>query len=120
LIGSVAALLPVYMFPDSGVMLWLGISLFGACQGPAIGYCFDLCNRFTNASELSVSILMLGLNLGVSIVPYLASIYWSSYVGPVAIIEIGLLCMGLCVPLLFACKPLSYVSANPYSSIPDL
>ena len=120
LLGSVCGLALIYIYPESGWVLWAGISLFGLCQGPAIGYCFDLCNRFSNASELSMSILMLGLNLGVTVVPYLASLYWSTYAGPIAVIEVGLLCMMLCIPLLYCAKLFSYVTANSYSSIPDI
>lgn len=115
LVGSALSLLSIWWLPDDASALWLGIVFFGLCQGPAISYCFDLCNRLAHCSEVSISILMLGLNLGVSVVPYGASLLWTNYWGPVAIINVGIWTMSLCVPLLFLAPRVSYLKSTPYN-----
>ena len=114
LMGSAVSLGAIWYFPDDANMLWLGIIGFGFCQGPAIAYCFDLCNRLALCSEVSISILMLGMNLGVSVVPYCASLLWSAYMGPLAIINVGMITMLACIPVLFVAPRFSYLKSIPY------
>lgn len=35
----------ISLFPHSGLALWVGVTAFGLCHGPCIGYCYDLNNR---------------------------------------------------------------------------
>lgn len=114
LAGSSVALGYIWYYPDDSNALWLGITFFGACQGPAIAYCFDLCNRLALCTELSISILMLGMNLGVSLVPYMASLLWTKYLGPISIFCVGTWTMVLCIPLLFLAPRFSYLQTVPY------
>ena len=114
LLGSAISLACIWFNPDDANTLWLGIVFFGLCQGPAISYCFDLCNRLAHCSEISISILMLGMNLGVSIVPYFASLLWTWYVGPMAIFDVGIITMLACVPILFIAPRVSYLQSIPY------
>ena len=117
LFGSAISLGAIWYYPDDANTLWLGIICFGLCQGPAISYCFDLCNRLALCSEVSISILMLGMNLGVSLVPYAASLYWSNYVGPIAIIDVGIWTMLGCIPILFIAPAVSYLKSIPYCAL---
>ncbi|KAH8056979.1 hypothetical protein JL722_7204 [Aureococcus anophagefferens] len=64
------------IFPNSGVCFWLGLSLYGLGNGPCVGYCYDLVNRMTIATEEGMSIVMFGLNFGASLVPYLTTVFW--------------------------------------------
>jgi hypothetical protein len=57
---------------------------------------------------------MLGMNLGVSIVPYFASLLWTWYVGPMAIFDVGIITMLACVPILFIAPRVSYLQSIPY------
>jgi predicted MFS family arabinose efflux permease len=85
----------------SSVRLWAGIGLYGIVSGPCVGYCYDLLNRLTYASELSMSIVMFGTNVGASLVPFAVPLLWSSSsFGPKSLIIIVLLCSMIPIPLL--------------------
>lgn len=75
----------VISFPDSGPCLWTGVCVYGFFNGPTIGYIYDLCNRTTAASEKGMSIVMFGLNIGASFIPYLVSFTWDSGAGPITL-----------------------------------
>ena len=45
--------------------------IYGFFVGPILGYIFDFHNRVTISKERGSAILILGLNLGSSLVPYL-------------------------------------------------
>lgn len=75
----------VLSFPGSGPCLWIGVCVYGVSNGPTIGYIYDLCNRTTAASEKGMSIVMFGLNIGASFIPYLVSFTWDSGAGPITL-----------------------------------
>lgn len=56
--------------------LWSGLVLYGLGNGPCCGYLFDLNNRLTVPSETGMAVVMLGLNLGASLVPYAVAEIW--------------------------------------------
>jgi predicted MFS family arabinose efflux permease len=120
LMGSAVSLAAIWYYPDDANTLWVGIICFGLCQGPAISYCFDLCNRLALCSEVSISILMLGMNLGVSMVPYSASLLWTNSLGPMAIIDVGIITMLACIPVLFIAPRMSYLKSIPYIGLVSL
>jgi hypothetical protein len=64
------------IYPKNSVCFWLAICLYGFGNGPCVGYCYDLNNRLTVASETGMSIVMFGLNFGASLVPYIATLVW--------------------------------------------
>ena len=53
-----------------------GSCLFSLFNGTCASYCYDLNNRLTRASELSLVLVMLGLNFGVALVPYAVTQLW--------------------------------------------
>jgi predicted MFS family arabinose efflux permease len=63
-------------FPSNAVAAWFGIILYGIGNGPCVGYCYDVNNRITVPSEIGMAIVMFGLNLGASLVPYLTALAW--------------------------------------------
>ena len=75
----------VVAFPMSGPSLWTGVIVYGFFNGPTIGYIYDLCNRTTKASEKGMSIIMFGLNIGASLVPFLVSFTWENGAGPMTL-----------------------------------
>jgi len=56
--------------------LWVGVALYGLANGPTLGFLYDLANRETIQSEVGMSIIMFGLNLGASLLPYITSFLW--------------------------------------------
>ena len=100
-----------FAFPHSERAFWLGIVLYGFGNGPCVGYCYDLNNRLTMASEKGMSIVMFGLNFGASIVPYAATLAWDhtslSYKAlPIAVV----ISMALPLPLLFFTRPINDIA----------
>ena len=82
---------------------WAGLSLYGLGNGPCVGYCYDLVNRMTVATEEGMAIVMFGLNFGASLVPYLTTVLWDyTNVGPDVLIWTTLFSMFLPMPLLVA------------------
>jgi hypothetical protein len=73
-----------------------------------VGYCYDLNNRITHPTELSMSIVMFGLNFGASLVPYMTSLVWNEGGGPKTLIVVTFLSMFVPLPLLHVTKYLSY------------
>jgi len=100
LIGTFGMLLTT-VFANSAWAFWLGISLYGLGNGPCVGYCYDLVNRMTIATEEGMSIVMFGLNFGASLVPYLTTVFWDyTGVGADVLIWTTLISMILPMPLL--------------------
>mmetsp|Transcript_56757 Transcript_56757/g.128651 ORF Transcript_56757/g.128651 Transcript_56757/m.128651 type:complete len:333 (-) Transcript_56757:57-1055(-) len=77
----------ILAFPNSSTALWFGVVAYGFFNGPTIGYVYDLCNRTTAASEKGMSIVMFGLNLGASLVPFAVSWTWENGGGPLVLPE---------------------------------
>ena len=71
----VGGLLLASFSPDSGgrEMWMLGLALYGLGNGPTLGLVYDLANRTTVHSEAGTSIIMFGLNLGASLVPWISA-----------------------------------------------
>ena len=101
LIGSTAAMGLIISDYHSATMLWIGISLYGLFSGPRIGYVYDFLNRATYPTELSMSIVMFGVNLGASVVPYSVPLLWSASRGPSALMIVLFLSSVITIPLFF-------------------
>lgn len=102
-------------FPHSGVAFFLAIIFYGFGNGPCVGYCYDLNNRLTHASETGMSIVMFGLNFGASLVPYAATLLWEKT--PVSYHAVPIfvtLSMAMPLPLLYLTRPI-----NDLASIGD-
>ena len=82
-IGALGAVfLLVASFGGQGRLAWAGILLYGFGNGPTIGYLYDLAHRATVTSEKGTSIIMLGLNLGASIIPWGTAKLWEATGAP--------------------------------------
>ncbi len=91
------------VFPGQPWAFWTGVALYGLGNGPCVGYCYDLVNRMTVATEEGMSIVMFGLNFGASLVPYLTTVIWDyTSSGPGVLIWVTLLSMFIPMPLLVA------------------
>lgn len=100
-IGALGAVfLLVASFGGQGRLAWAGILLYGFGNGPTIGYLYDLAHRTTVTSEKGTSIIMLGLNLGASIVPWGTAELWEATGAPSTLMVTALLCMVLPIPIL--------------------
>lgn len=114
LVGGTLAMSLVLIFPHRGVALWVGIAFYGLFNGPCVGYCYDLNNRITIATEKGMAIVMFGLNFGASLVPYLTTLVWEDMDQPYVLIWTIMLSMAVPLPLLWLTRTLTYdPSVNP-------
>lgn len=97
----------ILLFPRSNYILFVAISLFGVSNGPTIGYSYDFINRLTFPTEKSMSIVMFGLNLGASLVPYITTFLWTLK-GPKALLYVEFLSSFIPLPLIFITSALRY------------
>ncbi len=65
----------ILVFPDNAVILWVGMILYGLAIGPAAGIVFGINNLLTVQSEMSTSILYVGISLA-NVAPYMVSAVW--------------------------------------------
>jgi len=65
------------LFSKKSFVLWLCVAVYGFFNGPTVGFSYDLNNRLTSPSELGTSIVMLGLNTGASLLPFLTAYAWN-------------------------------------------
>ena len=124
-VGGFLSMLLILWFPNNPESLWIGVAFYGLFNGPCVGYCYDLNNRITHPTELSMSIVMFGLNFGASLVPYMTSLVWNEGGGPKTLMVVTFLSMFVPLPLLHTTKYLSYdPQVNPilkyrYVPVPD-
>jgi hypothetical protein len=111
-VTGAAGMLLVILRPASPAALWLGVCVFGLCNAPSISYCFNLAHRLSHPSATSTSLVMLGLSLGVSLMPYLTSLVWRALDLPLALMYVG--CASALVPvlLLLVAPSFSYLKAE--------
>jgi predicted MFS family arabinose efflux permease len=108
LVGGIFAMLLIMVFPTQPLALWIGVGMYGFFNGPCVGYIYDLNNRITYPTELGMSIVMLGLNAGASLVPYGTSLLWA-YFGPASLLWI--ICASHTLPI-----PLMYLAGHVFES----
>ena len=108
LIGGFISISLVLIFPKNGDCLWIAVAFYGLWNGPCLGYCYDLNNRITYSTEKSMSIVMFGLNFGASLVPYLTTVVWNRFGGPITLPVVVFISMFIPLPLLFIAPYLSY------------
>jgi len=104
-----AGMLLVIIHPHSQIALWIGVCVFGLCNAPSISYCFNLANRLSVPSATSTSIIMLGLSLGVSLLPFFTSVAWRWLDWPQVLMCVGCGSAGLPVLLLGVAPSCSYL-----------
>lgn len=106
-VGTIA-MASVVLFPNSENVLWYGVAALGLSNAPSISYSFGLNNRLTSPTASSTAIIILGLNLGVSLIPYVTSLLWNWYDQPLYLPLSALICTAIAIPLLFIAPKLSY------------
>ena len=107
-IGS-CALVSLLIFRDSPDSLRLCIAIYGFCNGPCIGYCYDWCNRITYPTELSMAIVMFGVNVGSAAVPFLVPWLWSTIeYGPYCLLYVVLFSMLIPIPIMYLTQSVRY------------
>lgn len=112
LCGSTLGMCLIIANFSSSSRLWIGVVIFGFFNGPCIGYCYDLLNRVTYPTELSTSIVMFGVNVGASWVPYLVPFLWgTAYLGPRSLMIVVLMCCMVPIPLLYSALYCRYQKA---------
>ncbi len=102
----------IAIFPDSRVVLWSGVALYGMSNGPLVGYSYDLNNRLTLPSETGMSIVMIGLNSGASFIPYFISTIWRQTDMPLTLSIAAILSHVMPLPALIACRKWQRQSAK--------
>ncbi len=113
--GASLSMLTILTFPRRGIALWLGLSFFGLFNGPCVGYCYDMNNRLTAPSEESMAIVMLGLNMGASLVPWITAEIWDANGNAFTLIWVVFLSNAMPILPIFFLKGLSYDPlVNPY------
>lgn len=96
---AIVSMVLVLALPNSSATLWFAFTLYGLAIGPGSGLFFDLANRFTYTTNISSTILMLGINLGANFAPYMASALWDyTALGPSGLIVTLLVLMVLPIP----------------------
>lgn len=102
----------IFAFQSSSTAFWASMVLYGFGNGPCVGYCYDLNNRLTEATEQGMSIVMFGLNFGASIVPYVATILWDDTPLSYRVVPVCLFVSMICpLPFLYLTRPLNNVSS---------
>lgn len=104
IIGMIIAISAQY----SGEALWVGMVVYGIGSGPIVGFCSDLISRVTYSSSVSYGMIMFGYNLGLAIVPYVTTLFWSRLYGEKCLLVIILLTMALPMMILPSIQYLSY------------
>eukprot|EP00606_Chrysophyceae_sp_TOSAG23-5_P000985 GSChrysophyteH2.ASY1.ANO1.648.1 assembled CDS len=106
--AAALSMLLILLFPHTASALWIGITFFGLFNGPCIGYCYDYNNRLTYPSELSMAIVMIGLNFGASVVPWFTSYLWTLYSDAYVLIWVCFICNLFPMCLVFVVRKFSY------------
>ena len=104
---------------DDPVALWIAVAAYGFFNGPTVGYCYDLVNRLTIATEKGMSIVMFGLNFGASLVPFLMSEIWDAGAGPDTLTVTIFISMLIPLPLLYFTKIFKN-DRSAYEAIPTV
>lgn len=108
LLGSMGVAL-LYVFASNAIIVSISIALFALFHGPTNGYCLDLNNRLTLPTEKSTSIIMVGINCGDSLVPYITSAVWRvNGENPITLVHFMFGCMFVPFILTQFIEPLSY------------
>mmetsp|Transcript_31029 Transcript_31029/g.82271 ORF Transcript_31029/g.82271 Transcript_31029/m.82271 type:complete len:461 (+) Transcript_31029:99-1481(+) len=104
--------LVMWIWMSSSFAFWVSIVMYGFGNGPCVGYCYDLNNRLTVASEKGMSIVMFGLNFGASIVPYTATLLWDDTAMSYSVMPVLLtISMLFVLPFLYMTRPINDISA---------
>lgn len=62
---------------SSNLETWVSAIAYGGCTGPLLGYLFDIQNRLSTSSERGSAILIFGMNLGTSLLPWAFVFLWN-------------------------------------------
>lgn len=100
----------VLIFPKNKGILIVAIIFYGYFSGPSVSLAMDLVNRLCYPTPTSMVFVMFGLNVGTSLVPYLASVAINPANGGYYfnLIIIMFVAMIMTIPLLFISISVSY------------
>jgi MFS family permease len=110
LVGGAVGMMLIIGLPQDANALWTGVALYGFASAVTVGFCFNIANRLAYPSAKSTSIIMMGSSIGVSLIPYLASLIYKITHSPLTMMYIGLASMVIPVMLLFIAPRVSYLS----------
>lgn len=102
----------VVCFPNSAKILWVGVALYGITTAPTVSYSFNIANRLSVHSAVSSAIVVLGMSLGISLLPYAASAIWQYYDAPLILIVVAACSMTLTIPFILLAPTVSYFKAD--------
>ena len=110
-VGGFLSIYSILFFTDSKIVIWIGIIFYGFMHGPTVGYCQDLNNRLTILDNgKSMSIVMFGLVLGASFLPFLTGYIWKYYKFPQIFLYIVGISMLIPLPLIYVANYVSYLN----------
>lgn len=102
----------MWIWEYNSTAFWISIIAYGFGNGPCVGYCYDLNNRLTIASEKGMSIVMFGLNFGASLVPYVATLLWDDTSISYTVLPMLLtISMFFVLPFLYMTRPINDISS---------
>jgi predicted MFS family arabinose efflux permease len=105
-------MLAVACFPSNSTLLWIGVGLYGLTTGPAVSYSFNIANRLSIHSAMSSAVIILGMSLGISFLPYATSCLWKYYDSPIVLIVVASASISMAVPFLFLAPSVSYLKKD--------
>jgi len=73
-----SALLLIALLPENIFIFWIGVIFYALFFGPCLSYAYDLNNRLTLRTDQSTIIVMRGVNMGASLVPYISGYIWDA------------------------------------------
>lgn len=111
LVGGLAMLV-AGCYPESSTLLWVGVALYGLTTAPAVSYSFNIANRLSIHSAMSSAIVILGMSLGISLLPYYASYLWQLYDSPLVLIFVASGSILTTIPFLLLAPSVSYLKAE--------
>ena len=110
LVGGAVGMMLIIGWPEDSSALWLGVAMYGFSSAVTVGFCFNIANRLSYPSAKSTSIIMMGSSIGVSLIPYLASLIYTISHSPLTMMYIALVSMIVPLVLLYIAPKLSYLS----------
>ena len=113
-IGAIAAGV-MLVIPANGLCLWAGVIIVGLSYGAVPPFAMNLANRMTYPTSTSTTILMVGVNLGVVVVPYVMVLLWNytplGFYSMMLTLMVGLI---IPVPLISIANQCRYIELSNY------
>jgi hypothetical protein len=106
---TVVTAIMILFFQQSSYVFTTGIILIGLFYGTIPPFVVQVVNRSSLPTASSTAILMVGVNIGVLIMPYVVTFLWdSTFVGQYTVFVVIATCHALCIPLLSSFRCFHY------------